>query len=323
MLKFSEEKQLELDEDFLNPGPIRALSRVPSRVQQSDFRQWSQEREVAQDGDLDGEAAQAMRATQDHHLDELDLEEDLDFFMSDEPRQAPGEVRSEIGLPDRNSLLRSLASQKVPSAGLTESTEQADVDDLADEGPSNAKKQKLASADDEGLELEIEDDFDFLENEPQADVNPTASTEKTHNGTAIGHHAPRSLQTSVDELEMDDAFEEMLRSDPSPPEQTVLPSKSPPQLPRSLPDHMNVVSGSHLDLTTTLSTQNTTLLSRATDLDNSSPSGVTSSSIVGLPGSSQWKSLSPIAAMTFDGRKIWLPRRKRLVRVFPNLFVIS
>ncbi|KAG0144485.1 hypothetical protein CROQUDRAFT_659918, partial [Cronartium quercuum f. sp. fusiforme G11] len=107
---------------------------------------------------VDGEAAEAMRATQDHHLDELDLEEDLEFFMTGSPEPVATGALAVTELPDRNSLLRSSVSQTVPPVSDFDSIEPA-ADSLMDERPSSAKGQKLASGDDTEFELEIEDDF--------------------------------------------------------------------------------------------------------------------------------------------------------------------
>ncbi|KAG0145493.1 hypothetical protein CROQUDRAFT_658542 [Cronartium quercuum f. sp. fusiforme G11] len=71
---------------------------------------------------VDGEVAKAMRATQDHHLDELDLKEDLEFFMTSSPE------------------------------------------------PVAVGMLPLASGDDTEFELEIEDDFDFLDSRPSIDL---------------------------------------------------------------------------------------------------------------------------------------------------------
>ncbi|KAG0146329.1 hypothetical protein CROQUDRAFT_657482, partial [Cronartium quercuum f. sp. fusiforme G11] len=102
---------------------------------------------------VDGEVAEAMRATQDHHLDELDLEKDLEFFMTG----SLGTL-AVTELPDRNSLLRSSVSETVPPVSDFDSIKPA-ADSLMDERPSSAKEQKLASGDDTEFELEIEDDF--------------------------------------------------------------------------------------------------------------------------------------------------------------------
>ncbi|KAG0143908.1 hypothetical protein CROQUDRAFT_660605 [Cronartium quercuum f. sp. fusiforme G11] len=101
-----------------------------------------------------------MRATQDHHLDELDLEEDLEFFMTGSPEPVAMGVLAVTELPDRNSLLRSSVSQTVPPVSDFDSIEPA-ADSLMDERPLSAKEQKLASGDDTEFELEIEDDFVF------------------------------------------------------------------------------------------------------------------------------------------------------------------
>ncbi|KAG0141013.1 hypothetical protein CROQUDRAFT_664419 [Cronartium quercuum f. sp. fusiforme G11] len=110
-----------------------------------------------------------MRATQDHHLDELDLEEDLEFFMTSSPEPVAAGALPVTELPDRNSLLRSSVGQTVPPVSDFDSIEPA-ADSLMDERPSSAKKQKLASGDDTEFELEIEDDFDFLDSRPSIDL---------------------------------------------------------------------------------------------------------------------------------------------------------
>ncbi|KAG0141064.1 hypothetical protein CROQUDRAFT_664349 [Cronartium quercuum f. sp. fusiforme G11] len=110
-----------------------------------------------------------MRATQDHHLDELDLEEDLEFFMTGSPETVAARALPVTILPDRNLLLRSSVSQTVPPFSDFDSIEPA-ADSLMDERRSRAKKQKLASGDDTEFELEIEDDFDFLDSRPSIDL---------------------------------------------------------------------------------------------------------------------------------------------------------
>ncbi|KAG0143174.1 hypothetical protein CROQUDRAFT_661570 [Cronartium quercuum f. sp. fusiforme G11] len=110
-----------------------------------------------------------MRATQDHHLDELDLEEDLEFFMTGSPEPMAVGALPVTELPDRNLLLRSSVSQTVPPVSDFDSIEPA-AGSLMDERPSSAKKQKLASGDDTKFGLEIEDDFDFLDSRPSTDL---------------------------------------------------------------------------------------------------------------------------------------------------------
>ncbi|KAG0140420.1 hypothetical protein CROQUDRAFT_665177, partial [Cronartium quercuum f. sp. fusiforme G11] len=119
-----------------------------------------------------------MRATQDHHLDELDLEEDLEFFMTGSPEPVAAGALPVTESPDRNSLLRSLVSQTVPPVSDFDSIEPA-ANSLTDERPSSAKKQKLTSGDDIEFELEIEDDFDFLDSRPSIDLK----TRNSHNET--------------------------------------------------------------------------------------------------------------------------------------------
>ncbi|KAG0141945.1 hypothetical protein CROQUDRAFT_663139 [Cronartium quercuum f. sp. fusiforme G11] len=69
---------------------------------------------------VDGEVAEAMRVTQDHHLDEMDLEEDLEFFMTGSSEPVAAGALAVTELPDRNSVLRSSVSQTdgAPSFGF-------------------------------------------------------------------------------------------------------------------------------------------------------------------------------------------------------------
>ncbi|KAG0139513.1 hypothetical protein CROQUDRAFT_666386, partial [Cronartium quercuum f. sp. fusiforme G11] len=130
---------------------------------------------------VDGEVAEAMRVTQDHHLDELDLEEDLEFFMTGSPETVAAGALPVTKLPDQNSLLRSSVSQTVSPVLDFDSIEPA-ADTLMDERPSSAKKQKLASGDDTKFKLEIEDDFNFLDSRPSIDLKTRNSHHETPRG---------------------------------------------------------------------------------------------------------------------------------------------
>ncbi|KAG0140257.1 hypothetical protein CROQUDRAFT_665436, partial [Cronartium quercuum f. sp. fusiforme G11] len=116
---------------------------------------------------VDGEVAEAMRATQDHHLVELDFEEDLKFFMTGSPEPVAA------------------VSQTMPPVLDFESIEPA-ADSLMDERPLSAKKKKNpASGDDNEFELEIKDDFDFFDSKPSIDLK----TRNSHNETPMGEQS--------------------------------------------------------------------------------------------------------------------------------------
>ncbi|KAG0143714.1 hypothetical protein CROQUDRAFT_660900, partial [Cronartium quercuum f. sp. fusiforme G11] len=75
-----------------------------------------------------------MRATQDHHLDELDLEEDLEFFMTGSPETVAAGMLPVTKPPDQNLFLRASVSQTVPPVSDFDFIEPA-ADSLMDERP--------------------------------------------------------------------------------------------------------------------------------------------------------------------------------------------
>ncbi|KAH9814324.1 hypothetical protein DFH28DRAFT_304269 [Melampsora americana] len=209
----NEETVLELDEDFLKPGPVRALSRTPSHISQSNFFQTNQAREVAQDGDVDGEAAEAMRATRD----DLELEEDFDFYIDDSRLSADGERSTDNH--SRTAHLRSIATQPISPAHVLQSNDQ--VTHITIEGdPLPNKKQKLASEDED--ELEIEDEFDFLQPTEAASNHPIPTSMKS-NLAALAPSKDRDAEDQLDELEMEDEFKEILHTKSSEHPQVALP----------------------------------------------------------------------------------------------------
>ncbi|KAG0147774.1 hypothetical protein CROQUDRAFT_655786, partial [Cronartium quercuum f. sp. fusiforme G11] len=140
---------------------------------------------------VDGEVAESMRATQDHHLDELDLKEDLQFFMTGSPKPE-AVVLPVTEIPDQNSLLSSLVSQKVPPVLDFDSIKPA-ADSLMDERNSSTKKQKHASGDNTEFELQIKDEFDFLDSRPSIDLK----TRNSHNETPKGEQLVKGRELSV------------------------------------------------------------------------------------------------------------------------------
>lgn len=274
------ETVLELDDDFLNPGPVRALSRTPSHISQSNFFQASQAREVAQDRDIDGDAAEAMRATGG----DLELEEDFDFFV-DDSRLSPDADRPPETGSSRTAQLRLIATQPVPPAHAIQSDDQ--VTDNTIEGDSlHNKKQKLASEDEDGLELEMEDEFNYLQ-ATKVSTNQGMSTSKNSDSAALTQ-APLPLETHTTTnlifSSSANSVSDPVTRDAGPSD----PDLGVPQIP-SVPIVEAVSSASEPPNTSMLLADHTVASS--------------SSTTANLEISTRWASLAPVTAVTFDGRQ--------------------
>lgn len=273
----------------------------------------SKARQAAHEGDLQCEAAEPMRATNDSPEAD-DLEEDHDFFI-----QHAGPVDHEPSdiarLVTRNAFLRCMATQPLHSYQSSEGND--GPDGQAQDDPSTVKKPRLTSDDDDQVDLEIDDDFDFL---LHSGLIPRGDTQ-----IPVGHidsellnskSAPEVHSDDAADLEMDEDFRTALESN------ALLPHPEPLRCTNSLGQQLQSVpscTGPTSDQLALGSASSAAYLALAhkeiattPDQPDSPLNHLRSAAALNPISSSLWASAQRITATTFDGRTIQLSRRKRL-----------